>query len=59
MAGYRDAECGWILVEEENREEIRSLDENKRALFLVIYAPKRGILEVTYIIYLLFFMGSC
>ena len=47
MTGYRDAECGWIVVEEENSEEIRSIDERKKALFLVIYAPKRGILEVT------------
>ena len=47
MAGYRDAECGWIVVEAENSEEIRSIDERKKALFLVIYAPKRGILEVT------------
>ena len=52
MAGYRDAECGWIVVEEQNKEEVRSIDEKKRALFLVIYAPKRGILEVDYMIYI-------
>ncbi|XP_047132178.1 rab3 GTPase-activating protein non-catalytic subunit isoform X1 [Hydra vulgaris] len=42
--GYRDAECGWIVVEEELDDSKQSLC--KKSLFLVIYAPKRGILEI-------------
>ena len=50
--GYRDADCGWIVVEEEEEGEDPKVsntgqDPPKRcALFLVIYAPKRGILEI-------------
>ena len=36
--GYRDAQCGWIQCREEG--------EGREGLFLAIYAPKRGILEV-------------
>lgn len=50
FSGYRDAECGWIVVEEEiddtDNANFNSDNGNRRALFLVIYAPKRGILEV-------------
>eukprot|EP00116_Pleurobrachia_bachei_P001238 sb/3461500/ len=35
--GYRDAQCGWILLPGEG---------NRLTLFLVIYAKRRGILEV-------------
>ena len=38
--GYRDAQVGWIEMSEEQTED------SKRATFLIIYAPKRGILEV-------------
>ena len=36
--GYRDAQCGWIQCREEG--------EGREGLFLAIYAPKRGILEI-------------
>ena len=50
--GYRDAECGWVVVEEEEEDGVESSNKEdgkpskRRALFCVIYAPKRGILEV-------------
>ena len=47
MAGYREAECGWVMVEEEDHHEEELPKSSLRtALFLVIYATKRGILEV-------------
>ncbi|KAG8314054.1 Rab3 GTPase-activating protein non-catalytic subunit, partial [Homalodisca vitripennis] len=39
--GYRDAQCGWLTAEEE-----QSKGRKRLALFLVIYAPKKGIVEV-------------
>lgn len=46
MAGYRDAECGWVMVgEEDHHEEELPKSSLRTALFLVIYATKRGILE--------------
>uniref|UniRef100_A0A673CNH2 RAB3 GTPase activating protein subunit 2 (non-catalytic) n=1 Tax=Sphaeramia orbicularis TaxID=375764 RepID=A0A673CNH2_9TELE len=47
--GYRDAQLGWLQVPEERsiREFSPSASLPRRhALFLVIYAPRRGILEV-------------
>ncbi|XP_044022041.1 rab3 GTPase-activating protein non-catalytic subunit isoform X2 [Siniperca chuatsi] len=47
--GYRDAQLGWLQVPEErgDREFSPSAALPRRhALFLVIYAPRRGILEV-------------
>ncbi|KAM9842395.1 rab3 GTPase-activating protein non-catalytic subunit [Aulostomus maculatus] len=47
--GYRDAQLGWLQVPEErgDRELSPSASLPRRhALFLVIYAPRRGILEV-------------
>lgn len=42
--GYRDAQIGWIWVDDESEEKL-----NKRyALYLIIYAPRRGLLEVTF-----------
>lgn len=38
--GYRDAQCGFLPVEEKKP------GRGRRALFLVIYAPKKGIIEV-------------
>ena len=47
MVGYRDAECGWVMVgEEDHHEEEPPKSSLRTALFLVIYATKRGILEV-------------
>ncbi len=44
--GYRDAQIGWVCVEDESEEKA-----NKRyALYLIIYAPRRGLLEVFYFI---------
>lgn len=39
--GYRDAQCGWLMAEEE-----QSKGRKRMALFLVIYAPKKGVVEV-------------
>lgn len=39
--GYREAQCGWIEAQ-ENCVDIFS----KKVLFLCIYAPKRGLLEI-------------
>ncbi|KAM9340968.1 rab3 GTPase-activating protein non-catalytic subunit [Symphorus nematophorus] len=47
--GYRDAQLGWLQVPEErgDREFSPSASLPRRhALFLIIYAPRRGILEV-------------
>ncbi|XP_029189553.2 rab3 GTPase-activating protein non-catalytic subunit-like [Acropora millepora] len=45
--GYRDAECGWVMVTEENHQETDKPKTSLRtALFLVIYATRRGILEI-------------
>ena len=40
--GYRDAQIGWICIDDETEDK-----NNKRyALYLIIYAPRRGLLEV-------------
>lgn len=54
--GYRDAQCGWIEVQEEkqhiSRKErkanmgIVSHAPLRKALFLVIYAPKKGLIDI-------------
>ncbi|XP_077997216.1 rab3 GTPase-activating protein non-catalytic subunit-like [Glandiceps talaboti] len=55
--GYRDAQCGWIEVledvhaksetpEKKGSRVSRSKGRTRKAIFLVIYAPRRGILEV-------------
>lgn len=47
--GYRDAQLGWMQIAEERgmRDTHSSAPTPRRhALFLVIYAPRRGILEV-------------
>lgn len=47
--GYRDAQLGWMQIAEERgmRDTHSSSPTPRRhALFLVIYAPRRGILEV-------------
>ena len=40
--GYREAQVGWVEVSEEQNPSSKT----RRASFLVIYAPKRGILEI-------------
>lgn len=45
--GYRNAQCGWLQVEEEEPSQKRNPKHLLRSvLFLVIYDPKRGMLEV-------------
>ncbi|KAL6256765.1 hypothetical protein P5V15_011702 [Pogonomyrmex californicus] len=51
--GYRDAQCGWIEVTEERDRGIRrNIEKSGRkvllrtALFLVIYAPKKGVIDI-------------
>ncbi|XP_071637599.1 rab3 GTPase-activating protein non-catalytic subunit isoform X3 [Temnothorax longispinosus] len=51
--GYRDAQCGWIEVaEERDRGTRKNIDKSGRkaflrtALFLVIYAPKKGVIDI-------------
>ena len=49
-AGYREAECGWVMVQEDETGDEQSSSSRaaplRTVLFLVIYAAKRGILEV-------------
>ncbi|EDV20322.1 uncharacterized protein TRIADDRAFT_61281 [Trichoplax adhaerens] len=43
--GYRDAQCGWIQVFEQHSNHTGN-QSSRRGLFLVIYAARRGILEI-------------
>lgn len=46
--GYRDARCAWIEASSSIESEVK-LSKGKTqatALFLVIFAPRRGLLEV-------------
>lgn len=50
--GYREAECGWVIVDEDHDHLIDgghspAQHVRRTALFLVIYTAKRGILEVS------------
>ncbi|XP_031839232.1 rab3 GTPase activating protein isoform X2 [Nomia melanderi] len=51
--GYRDAQCGWIEVDEEKHTEtnktfskFKQTSYLRSALFLVIYAPKKGLIDI-------------
>ncbi|GFR27704.1 rab3 GTPase-activating protein non-catalytic subunit [Trichonephila clavata] len=45
--GYRDAQCGWVEVEDDVMKDKKDPSKKiRRVFFLVIYAPRRGILEV-------------
>ena len=44
--GYRDAQLGWVQVTEDTRRSNHDNDQTRVAQFLIIYAPRRGILEV-------------
>ena len=48
FSGYRDAQVGWVEVIEDVHLERgqHQVATPRHAMFLVIYAPKRGILEV-------------
>lgn len=42
LKGYRDSHCGWVLV-----EEISDTNSAKRRVeFLIIYVPKKGLIEI-------------
>ena len=43
-AGYREAQVGFIRAYDDTKHHHRGI--RKMALFLVIYAPRRGILEI-------------
>ncbi|KAL8566839.1 hypothetical protein ACOMHN_052237 [Nucella lapillus] len=43
--GYRDAQLGWVQVKEDGGGHRHSPSQSRVAQFLVIYAPRRGILE--------------
>ena len=50
--GYRDAQCGWMVVRERAEEHKKAEERGGRGeerrvlLYLVIHAPKRGLVEV-------------
>ncbi|XP_055956898.1 rab3 GTPase-activating protein non-catalytic subunit [Patella vulgata] len=44
--GYRDAQVGWIMIREDDGHSGRNPEHSRVAQFLIIYAPRRGILEV-------------
>lgn len=45
--GYRDAQCGFMeIVEARNRKEHNSESSRRAGLFLIIYAPRKSILEI-------------
>ncbi len=43
LKGFRDAHCGWLLVEEDGGN---SQTARRRVEFLIICVPKKGIVEV-------------
>lgn len=43
--GYREAQCGFVKVNEKSSKAANSTDR-RHAMFLVIYAPRRSCLEV-------------
>ncbi|XP_062561566.1 rab3 GTPase-activating protein non-catalytic subunit-like isoform X2 [Armigeres subalbatus] len=44
--GYRDAQCGFIEVAEKVAKDAVPKQVRRKAMFLVIYAPRRSVLEV-------------
>ncbi|CAG2062309.1 unnamed protein product, partial [Timema podura] len=53
--GYRDAQCGWLEVQEDVKRHHRtssgsvtraSSQHPRTALFLVIFSPKKGLIEI-------------
>lgn len=49
--GYRDAQCGWIEVVEETHQTAGGHKAHSgrsliTALFLAIYAPKKGVIDI-------------
>lgn len=46
ITGYRDAQVGWVEVREDEGQHSTHSKQTRIAQFLVIYAARRGILEV-------------
>ncbi|XP_065095056.1 rab3 GTPase-activating protein non-catalytic subunit isoform X2 [Ochlerotatus camptorhynchus] len=44
--GYRDAQCGFVEVAEKIAKDVVTKQDRRKAIFLVIYAPRRSVLEV-------------
>ena len=44
--GYRDAQVGWLDVREDEGQHTGRSKQSRTAQFLVIYAARRGLLEV-------------
>lgn len=44
--GYRDAQCGFVEVAEKQAKDAVTKQDRRKAMFLVIYAPRRSVLEV-------------
>lgn len=44
--GYREAQCGFVEVAEARSNKEQSSDSRRSGLFLIIYAPRKAILEI-------------
>lgn len=49
--GYREAQCGWIEVYEDRHrtatgQKVHAKNNLRTALFLAIYAPKKGVIDI-------------
>ncbi|XP_037975017.2 rab3 GTPase-activating protein regulatory subunit [Plutella xylostella] len=46
--GYRDAQCGFVQVFEESakKPQLSTIKETRRAVFLIIYNPKKGLIDI-------------
>lgn len=44
--GYREAQCGFMEITEARSRKEQSSDSRRSGLFLIIYAPRKAILEI-------------
>lgn len=44
--GYREAQCGFMEITEAKNRKEQSSDNRRSGLFLIIYAPRKAILEI-------------
>jgi len=44
--GYRDAQCAWLSVEDDVSKKRHHSTASRVALLLVLYAPKRGCIDI-------------
>jgi Rab3 GTPase-activating protein non-catalytic subunit len=44
--GYREAQCGFMDITEAKNRKDQSSDYRRSGLFLIIYAPRKGIIEI-------------